>query len=82
MEVDPAWKANRKRPLVTGELLGKATIPDAPFENRDGTPYKMDTDYLGEKRDANNPAPGPFRLTGKNKIHLQVWPKGPLNPTI
>ena len=76
MTVDPAWKKQGKRPLVTTELLGKAVIPDAPFENPDGTPYRIDADYFGEKRDASNPAPGPFRFTGENKVRLNVWPKG------
>jgi hypothetical protein len=50
---------------VTTKLLGKAAIPDAPFEDREGKPYRLDTDYLGEKRNAGNPAPGPFRLQTK-----------------
>ena len=74
MAVDPAWTAKRKRAVVTTELLGKAKIPDAPFENRDGTPYRLDTDYFGKKRNAENPAPGPFRLTAKEALRLKVWP--------
>ncbi len=75
MNVDPAWQTKHKRFLVTSELLGKATVPDAPFENRDGTPYRIDTDYSGEKRDADNPAPGPLRSARSGKVSVKVWPK-------
>ena len=75
MNVDPAWHKNTQRALVTTERLGKATIPDAPFENRDGRLYRIDTDYFGGKRDAKNPAPGPFRSELSGKVSVNVWPK-------
>ncbi|MDG1301059.1 MAG: hypothetical protein P8R37_05670, partial [Opitutae bacterium] len=75
MNVDPAWHQNTQRALVTTERLGKATIPDAPFENRDGRLYRIDTDYFGGKRDAKNPAPGPFRSELSGKVSVNVWPK-------
>jgi alpha-N-arabinofuranosidase len=75
MSVNPDWRSQQRRAVVTTELLGKAKIPDAPFEQPDGTPYRLDTDYFGETRSADNPAPGPFRLTDKKQIHLKVWPK-------
>ncbi len=64
-----------ERPVVTTELLGKAKIPDAPFEQPDGTPYRIDTDYFGEKRSVDAPAPGPFRsgVTGNPPIHWEGW---------
>ena len=75
MSVNPDWRSQQRRAVVTTGLLGKATIPDAPFEQPDGTPYRLDTDYFGETRSADNPSPGPFRLTDKKQIHLKVWPK-------
>ena len=66
----------KKGEIVTTESLGKAKIPDAPFVAPDGTPYRLDRDYFGKKRNAANPAAGPFALQGDEKIHLQVWPKG------
>ena len=75
MTVDPAWRKKVSRALVTNELLGRATVPDVPFENRDGTPYRIDTDYFGEKRDADNPAPGPFRAGLSGKVSVKVWPR-------
>ena len=69
---DPAW-AGQKRAVVTTELLGKAKIPDAPFVNPDGTPYRLDTDYFGKKRNARWPAPGPFQPSAGSRV--RVWPK-------
>ena len=58
------------------ELLGKALIPDLPFEQPDGSPYRIDTDDFGRKRDAANPCPGPFELRGGGQQMLKVWPVG------
>ena len=74
MAIDPAWITKQKRTVITTELLGKAKIPGSLFEHRDGKPYKLDTDYFGKKRNAKNPAPGPFELTDKKTIRLKVWP--------
>ena len=73
--LDPAEASAQNRSIVTTELLGKAKVPDAPFENPDGTPYRLDTDYFGKKRNPENPAPGPFAAQGGKEIHLKVWPK-------
>ena len=42
------------------ELLGKALVPQVAYENADGSPLMMDTDYFGAKRDATRPSAGPF----------------------
>jgi alpha-L-arabinofuranosidase len=75
MNLDPAWRNNLKRDLVTTELLGQAKVPNAPFEHPDGTPYRIETDYFGKKWPENNPSPGPFALTGEKEIKVKVWPK-------
>ncbi len=59
--------------LVTTALLGRAEVPDAAYENPDGTPLKVDIDYFGKKRNKANPTPGPFENPGKGKLKLQVW---------
>jgi alpha-N-arabinofuranosidase len=74
IEFNKTW-ADHKGPLVTSEMLGKAIIPDLPYEKPDGTPYRLDTDYFGRQRSTENPAPGPFQLSGKKAICLKVWPK-------
>ncbi len=75
MSTDPAWVAPKKRQVVTTELLGKAKVPDLPFEQPDGTAYRLDTDYLGKKQNPEKPTPGPFAAQDDVKIQLKVWPK-------
>jgi alpha-N-arabinofuranosidase len=71
---DMALSGPIKRLLITSELLGKARVPDLPYVRADGTPYRLDTDYFGRKRDANSPSPGPF-AAGDGKTHTRtVWP--------
>jgi len=77
MSVDPDWISQQKRAVVTTKSLGKAKIPDAPFEQPDGTVYRLDTDYLGNTRNIDNPAPGPFRLVNEEVIRLMLWPENP-----
>jgi len=75
MAVDPAWISGHQRPLVTTELLGRARIPNARFEQPDGSPYRLDSDYHGKPRNSANPAPGPFEFTDEHSIRLKVWPR-------
>ena len=74
---DKAWRAETKRPLVTTELLGKAKIPNLPYENPDGSPLAIDTDYAGKKRDTGNPFPGPFEVSQSGTQTIKVWPRSP-----
>ena len=77
MAVDPDWMFKQKQAVVTTESLGRAKIADVPYEKPDGTPYRLDTDYFGKKRNTENPAPGLFQLASENVIRLKVWPKKP-----
>ena len=72
--MDKAWAQGRSRPLVTTELLGKAKLPDLPYEQADGSAYRLDSDYFGKKRDAANPYPGPFEVPAGGEQALTVWP--------
>jgi alpha-N-arabinofuranosidase len=72
---DPAWRAAAKCGLVTTALLGKATISNCAYENTDGTPLRVDTDYFGKPRNPQNPFPGPFEITKAGKQEIKVWPK-------
>jgi Glycoside hydrolase 120, insertion domain/Right handed beta helix region/Protein of unknown function (DUF1565) len=58
---------------VTTAMLGKAKMPREAFENPDGTPLKIDTDYQGNKRSETNPSAGPFENPGKGLIKVKVW---------
>ena len=74
IELNKTW-AQRNRPLVMTEMLGKAKIPDLPYEQPDGKPYRIDTDYFGNKRKTDNLYPGPFDEPKKGKQLIKVWPK-------
>jgi alpha-N-arabinofuranosidase len=72
--IDAAWKQKQARKLVTTELLGKAAIPNLPYEKPDGTAVRMDRDYFGNKREEKNPFPGPFEFLQGGTQNLKVWP--------
>jgi len=59
--------------LVNTGLLGKARVPGLAYENADGSPVTVDTDYFGKKRSGAKPAPGPFGSLGQGKLELKVW---------
>jgi len=44
------------------------------YENSDGSPFTIHTDYFGRVRNADNPLPGSFELP-PGKVLLKVWPK-------
>ena len=73
MQVDPAWIAKRKRNVVTSDALGETMISKLSYVQPDGSPYKLDTDYFGNKRN-NNPTPGPFEELSDGKMSVKVWP--------
>jgi alpha-N-arabinofuranosidase len=73
LNLDKAWSAERTRKLVTTERLGKATIPQLAYENPDGAPLEIDTDYFGKKRNAANPSAGPFENPGTGIQSVKVW---------
>ena len=65
--------AQQQCQLVTTGLLGKAKTPDLPYEQPDGSAYRIDTDYFGKKRNKANPSAGPFENPGVGKLTLKVW---------
>jgi alpha-N-arabinofuranosidase len=73
MKYDPAWNTERTRKLVTSELLGRAIIPNLPYEQSDGKPIRINTDYFGRSRKKSNPTPGPFENPGRGDVKLKVW---------
>jgi hypothetical protein len=75
--LDEAWARQTERPLVTTDLLGKTKIFDLPYQQPDGTPYRLDTDYFGKTRNVDNPFPGPFELPEGDKYLLKIWPVAP-----
>lgn len=59
--------------MVTTEKLGGTIVSEAIFENPDGTPYKLDTDYQGNTRNEENPLPGPVEKLENGKGRFRVW---------
>lgn len=58
--LDKAWRTARSRSIITSEMLGKASVANAPFEQPDGKPISISADYFGKPRNAGSPFPGPF----------------------
>jgi alpha-N-arabinofuranosidase len=73
--LDKAWAEQPPRQLIATERLGRATIPDLPYEQPNGSPYRIDTDWFGRKRDPANPFPGPFELVEDGTQVLKVSAK-------
>ena len=72
--LDKVWSVERIRKLVTTDMLGKAVIPNLPYEKPDGSPLRVDTDYFGKKRNEKNPSAGPFENPAVGKqLTLKVW---------
>jgi hypothetical protein len=73
MRFDSVWISAEAHQLVTGAQLGKAAIPDLGYEQPDGSPIAIDTDYAGKSRNGSNPTPGPFERPGQGKLSIKVW---------
>ncbi len=58
--------ANPSATQVTTKLLGTAKVSRLPYENADGSPLTIDTDFFGNKRTA--PTPGPFQTPPPQKL--------------
>lgn len=71
LALDPTVQ-KAKTQIVTTKSLGNAKIPGTPYENPDGSPITIDTDYLGKKRDPRNPTPGPFESPGQGNLILKL----------
>lgn len=72
MNLDPAWAAERVRKMVTTELLGRAAIPNLPFERADGSTLRIDTDFRGRQRNVSNPFPGPLEYQGERRLTIEL----------
>lgn len=57
--------------LVTTDLLGKTYHAEMKFEHPDGTPYRLDYDFFGNRRPDADVTAGPFEITGKGVIEFE-----------
>ena len=60
--------------LITGLDLERVRLADADFEERDGTPARLDTDLVGSRKtdDATYPA-GPLAALASGSSRIRVW---------
>jgi alpha-N-arabinofuranosidase len=58
---------------LTTELLGKTMVSGLGYENPDGSPIKIDTDYFGARRSKINPSSGPFEAPAAGMLKLKAW---------
>ena len=73
MKFEPAWNQERTRQLPTTKLLGRATIPNAAYEQPDGKGIRINTDYFGKLWTGVNISAGPFDNLGQD-AKLNIWP--------
>jgi alpha-N-arabinofuranosidase len=73
IRIDKAW-SDLEGPLVTSGMLGKAIIPDLPFEQPDRILYRLNRDYFGTLRNTGNPYPGAFIERKEGKHAIKLWP--------
>jgi hypothetical protein len=64
---------NQKVKIINTNILGKARIPKALFDNPDGTALVIDKDYSGKARTDQNNYPGPFTGLSGYQVALKVW---------
>lgn len=57
------------------EVGGNTKDDNCTFENVDGSPITIDTDYFGKPHDPENPGVGPFAGLKAGKHTIKVWPK-------
>jgi len=72
----PAELAQAATKIVTTKLLGRAHVPNLPYEDADGSRLKVNTDFFGKRRDST-PTPGPFETPVSGLIYL-TEPSGKL----
>jgi alpha-L-arabinofuranosidase len=73
IKFDMTSSGDRLHSEVTSALLGNAAIANLPYEQPDGSPIRIDSDYFGRSRNQSNPTPGPFERPGSGDLTLKVW---------
>ena len=74
LQIIPGLELKQARTkLVTTGTLGQARTPGLAYEQADGSPLKIDTDYFGKRRSDASPTAGPFENPGAGDLQLRVW---------
>lgn len=63
-----------RTPVTSGTDLGYAWLPDAGFEEKDGTPARIDVDLVGTLKDGGKAYPaGPLAGLGSGTNRIRLW---------
>jgi hypothetical protein len=69
----PAGMKGGAAGLVTSERLGTTVVSELPYANPDGSPVRIDEDYLSGPRSTERPAAGPFEAPAGFGGRIRVW---------
>jgi len=72
LDIDPAIFDTRTS-LVSTTTLGTTIVSEAIYEQPDGTPYVLNTDYLGNSRNESKPISGPLEKLELGKGTYKIW---------
>ena len=61
--------------IVSGPDLGEAMVPEAVFDNPDGSLLFFNRDYYNESRHSGENKAGPFANIGTRGDKIKLWPK-------
>jgi len=64
-----------KNRIISSKALGKAQVSGVKFENPDGSEFRIESDFLGQRRSSENPTPGPFENPKEGEVAFIVWKK-------
>jgi alpha-N-arabinofuranosidase len=68
--VDRAWLDTQDRNVVTAKRLGKTAVAGLPYDRPDGTPVRVDRDFLGISRNTDDTMPGPVESPDSGRLNL------------
>ncbi len=74
LTVPADWTGDASHQIITTQLAGETVTSGHAIENPDGSPVRIDTDFLGKSRNETDPTPGPFEHPGHGKLRFQVLP--------
>jgi hypothetical protein len=72
ISLGPELNRTGATPVATS-TLGRARTPGLSYEQADGSPLKVDTDFFGKHRSKTSPSTGPFENPGQGDLKLKVW---------
>lgn len=72
MSLDREWGSYGNTRLIDTEILGKTKVSRQGFENPDGSPLTIDSDFFHLPRDDKSPFPGPFELS-ESVQKIKIW---------